>query len=839
MKQGKGTDVLGANDPRSDAIGVIYVSPNDDRKSVLAAILTQEKLGRKQVAVVLPAEQNKAFQRPGDFDELKTWRRKLQTQVVFIAAGGPGPAEFARQRRFLVYSSLENYADALRDETQIESASKKGWLFGSPRSKAESGPITSHGNGNGRRIPTEPLLPATQELHTPTHGRSTQYDSEEDEPRRKGSALPFVAGAALGGGAALVADAAMSTQAHGGEPATPAGAEPFSDPSHTAHDFTDDADALSPRTVNPARTPEPTDLSGPTQAGSPARNADAGADGGSIIELRPRRSSKATLPLTPREPAPIPATPAVAPESDSTTQLSRPKRSSGKIAAAGVGAVAGAAAVSAVAETPMRGAATSQGRASAAPGPGTVAPRPGGPGGIPPRGTPPGGGRGNGRGSANSGRQILLGVAILLLALLACGGIIYSQPKSFPGQVARSFFSAPQSPATITITPSSQTVEDTYTLVGANTTNAATREVAVRTITGAAQSPATPVKATGLSQHAAKSAQGTLTFFNALGISRQLNAGFSFPIGGGVSLVLDQTAYMPASNGPNNGPATVSAHAVPAGPGGNIGAYTLSASACCATNITVSNTAAFTGGQDAVNYAFLQQSDVNGAISQSIMNATKQNALNDLTRQLRTGEQFLGSTHCASSLQADEPVGDSGTNVNNANVSYRLKCTATAYDNQGAQNTVKSLLSQKANSTLGPGYVLVNNIQTSLTNQTGTKNTLSLFFSGKGVWAYQFSDAQKLQLAKAIAGKTVAQAQSTLKSTPGIGNATVNINGGTTLPANYNQISIVIQPIAGLGAANTAAPNVGQPTITGPTIQSGTPGANGKGGSAPPSGGGS
>jgi hypothetical protein len=283
----------------------------------------------------------------------------------------------------------------------------------------------------------------------------------------------------------------------------------------------------------------------------------------------------------------------------------------------------------------------------------------------------------------------------------------------------------------------------------------------------------------------------------------------------------------------------VAAHAVPAGRGGNIGAYTFGATACCATGITVTNTTAFTDGQDAVNYAFLQASDVNTAISQAIKDATKQNALNDLKRQVGAGEQLLSSIRCTPTLQADEPIGDQGTNVNSANVIYLMKCTATAYDNLGAQNIVKGLLTQKANSTLSPGYVLTNNIQTSLTSQTATKNTLSLFFNGKGVWAYQFSDAQKLQLAKAIAGKTVAAAQNILKSTTGISNATININGGGTLPTDYNQISIVIQPIAGLGGGGTPPPVSGSPTVTSPTVQSGTPGSNGKGGSAPPSGGGS
>jgi hypothetical protein len=100
MRQGDGADLLGANDPRSANVGIIYVAPNDDRQTVLTAILTQDKLGRKQVAVVLP-DQNKAFQRPVDFEGLKKMRRGLKTEIVFIAPTGPGPAEFARHRHFI------------------------------------------------------------------------------------------------------------------------------------------------------------------------------------------------------------------------------------------------------------------------------------------------------------------------------------------------------------------------------------------------------------------------------------------------------------------------------------------------------------------------------------------------------------------------------------------------------------------------------------------------------------------------------------------------------------------------------------------------------------------
>src|SRR5207249_701862 len=129
MKQGNGSALLGANDPRSSTIGIIYVAPNDDRESVLAAILTQEKLNRKQIAIDLPG-QNKAFQRPVDFDGLKNMRTRLKAALVIIAPHGSSPAEFARQRRFTLFTSLDSYKQSLQQETEAPRASRRGWLFG-------------------------------------------------------------------------------------------------------------------------------------------------------------------------------------------------------------------------------------------------------------------------------------------------------------------------------------------------------------------------------------------------------------------------------------------------------------------------------------------------------------------------------------------------------------------------------------------------------------------------------------------------------------------------------------------------------------------------------------
>src|SRR6266571_4690434 len=177
MRQGDGTDLLGPSDPRSASIGVIYVAPNDDRQSVLTAILTQDKLGFKQVIVVLP-DQNKAFQRPVDFDGLKNMRRGLKAEIVFIAKSGPGPAEFARQRRFPVYSSLESFSQSIRLETvasgTANGSSKRG-LFGFGRKKEITAAVavasvsTSRaGKENVSSLPVNGTLSAPRNSYSPT-----------------------------------------------------------------------------------------------------------------------------------------------------------------------------------------------------------------------------------------------------------------------------------------------------------------------------------------------------------------------------------------------------------------------------------------------------------------------------------------------------------------------------------------------------------------------------------------------------------------------------------------------------------------------------------------------
>src|SRR6266851_7920721 len=175
VRQSDGADLLGANHRRSADISLIYVAPTDDRQSVLAAILTQEKLGRTHIAVVLPAR-NSAFQRTVDFDGLKTMRRGLQAQLVFVAPAGSAPAEFARQRRFPVYPSLAEYAQTLQEDFQDQDTSDIGRIFGGRQTPARSPASTSAGETEEpqppRALPGSPLVERASDIQ-PEDQRTT------------------------------------------------------------------------------------------------------------------------------------------------------------------------------------------------------------------------------------------------------------------------------------------------------------------------------------------------------------------------------------------------------------------------------------------------------------------------------------------------------------------------------------------------------------------------------------------------------------------------------------------------------------------------------------------
>src|SRR5258708_24897738 len=125
---------------------------------MMSDICPREKLGLSRVAVVLPAR-NRAFHRTVVCDGLKTMRRGLQAQLVFVAPGGSAPAEFARQRRFPVYPSLAEYAQTLQEDFQDQDTSDIGRVFGGRQTPARS-PASSSASETEEPQPP-PALPGS------------------------------------------------------------------------------------------------------------------------------------------------------------------------------------------------------------------------------------------------------------------------------------------------------------------------------------------------------------------------------------------------------------------------------------------------------------------------------------------------------------------------------------------------------------------------------------------------------------------------------------------------------------------------------------------------------
>jgi VCBS repeat-containing protein len=160
---------------------------------------------------------------------------------------------------------------------------------------------------------------------------------------------------------------------------------------------------------------------------------------------------------------------------------------------------------------------------------------------------------------------------------------------------------------------------------------------------------------------------------------------------------------------------------------------------------------------------------------------------------------MIGAPTCKPNVTSDHAAGDKASTVT---VSVNFTCTGEVYDYDGAFSMAARLLTNQANTQLSSGSAPVGNIKTTLTSATLTdakSGTVTLVVNAEGLWAYQFTDAQKQALAKLIAGKTKSAAQSLLASQTGVGRVDITVSGGnsSTLPTDTSKITIVVSNASG------------------------------------------
>jgi hypothetical protein len=770
MRQGDGTDLLGPSDPRSASIGVIYVAPNDDRQSVLTAILTQDKLGFKQVIVVLP-DQNKAFQRPVDFDGLKNMRRGLKAEIVFIAPSGPGPAEFARQRRFPVYSSLESFSQSIRLEARasgIVNKSTKRGLFGFGR-KQEIAATAAVASASSSRAGEESAssLPVSGTLNAT--GEDFDAVSENDGSNERNAKAIGMSGLAAGTGlVALTNDQNISPMLEHIDGDTHA--QPELDAGSQVKEHTSSNSTL----VNGDREPELAD------SNWSQNQVDPGPGIITFSSTAPRPKITRKFPVPPAEvvSVPIVASEISSQPNGSTATTTNKRSNTGKMAAAGTGVAA------------VGVGATKAGSS------------PGGNGGQPPSGSAPGGPGGSGVGGTSRRTRILLAILLGVLTILLIGGITIA---ALPGGMnnLQHIIPGTTATATVTITPNSKDESNIFQIIGVTSTpNPAMRQVPARIISATSPAQSKTVQSTG--SIPGTRATGALTFLN----NTTSNKSFG-------SVILRGASGVPVTfNGPITVPAvppaslTVRGFAVNVGSAGNIGALDISGP-CCATGIVVKN-GAFSGGQNPQPNSVVQQSDINSAASALTASLTPGTQA-ALQKQVHPNEQVVPSTlRCTSAVSANHAAGDHAPNVT---VIVSVTCKEEVYDQQAALSMAANLLAKQASTDLGPNYALTGNIVANVTRVTvvDTKGTLSILVSAQGVWVYQFSNTVLQGFANHIANMTNQDAITYLMSQPGVKAVKIDNPNGNTLPdaAHIKFVIVAIPPVTG-----SPTPGTGTTTVT-------------------------
>jgi hypothetical protein len=840
MRQADGSELLGAGDPRAEEIGVIYVAPTDERKDVLTAILTQEKLGRKQIAIVLP-EQNRAFQRRVDFEVLKM-RRNPQARLIFIAPPRSEPAEYARQRRFPVYSSLDNYVRSLQDmweEGKEEEGQGPAWSQRLRRLLRLRG-------GESKPIGTA-AEPVRQRPHLegepPTRKAEPGAGSVPPEPaesssrgRSAGSAAAagVLAGAAAGLGWAVLQSEREQAASKANEERSPAELGTL-----------DDEEELPP--VEKAGAGAPSSAAPPLPEG---KNQQQGATPGTVVEAGAAGVAGATAAqadeegqqqqqegtraraVPPRSPAsgagpgiiqfphsrritaklPV-ASNAYTPEAEPARRGSSSPSDRG--AALGAGALAGAAAGAAfsgagVGAGASGGGSGASGAAGAGAGAGSVVP-PSGVSTLPPPLTPL-----RQRGTRQRRRRpfwLALVAILLLLLLIGCGALAAVNPKLLGPVAAMMPFGTPG--ATVTITPASVDLKNQYLITGVTgQPDAAQREIQARVLTATPAAQTKTVQATGHGQTPGVQARGTITFTHGASTWESVLSGTTFTLQNGLKITTDETVSLPPTAPPNFVSRTARAHVVQAGSIGNLPAGAINNQPCCGSNDIFATSGAFTGGQDPQSFTFVQQSDIDNAAN-PLKASLAQQAQQQFQRQIRPGEQLVSQPNCSTSVKSDHQASD---HANSVTVTVSASCSGEAFDKQGALRLSASLLSQEAGKRLAAGYTLVGQIITTIDGATPiSKGSISITVTAEGRWAYQFDDAAKKRLAQLIAGKTKSEALQLLQRQSGVKEADIAIlHGSDRLPSDANQIAVTIGNVSGLSPAPSAsaAPSSPLPTTT-------------------------
>ena len=386
-------------------------------------------------------------------------------------------------------------------------------------------------------------------------------------------------------------------------------------------------------------------------------------------------------------------------------------------------------------------------------------------------------------------RRLVAFVLVALVVLLIIGSLPFLVPYLL-GII-------PASAATVTITPASKHLDKTYTVLAVTGTPDPTQmQVQARIISYTTPTKSMTVNATGTQHQDATTATGQVTITASQGT---VPATFLLiQSNSGVNVTVNVT--QPVSSGS----ATFNATADNPGQSGNIPANDINHYYNLTKNPSIvfyaQNTQAFTGGQDAQDFTFVQQSDIDNATN-SLQTELMSSAQAVVQNQIHANEQTVQDIQCTPRVKSNHQANDKAANVT---VQVAVTCSVEVYVPQDMKAMASQLLGADAYSQLGANYALIGDTVTgtpAVASLPTDNGTVSYMVEVQGIWVYQFSTAQKQSLAQSIAGKTQADTMALLLKQQGVTKISINTSGfGNALPSSPGDIKFVIVNVAGLHA---------------------------------------
>lgn len=346
----------------------------------------------------------------------------------------------------------------------------------------------------------------------------------------------------------------------------------------------------------------------------------------------------------------------------------------------------------------------------------------------------------------------------------------------------------PASAATVTLTPASQTLKQSYTLSGGEQTNLAAHQVQTRALTYKTSVKKKTARVQNKEHIPATSAKGEVVFTR---ISGDIDLSFydlTINIGNGLSLTVDDTTTDMRSGHSYTEPVTVDQ----TGTQGNIPAGVVDGTYQFMTEGTTAyiyNPKPFHGGTNTYDGPVVSASDTS-PIESDFLQQEQQEAMDHFKGQLQPGEGLLNNFSCTQNNREQPAIDSRAANVT---VTSSATCQVEAYDQQGLNTALLNAAHDLAMSTFDAHFALVHPATITILNPGVPGSNVSIDLTVQSTWRLLLDGRGTQAVQQALAGLSQDDAKALLQNHYKARVTDLNLNWwwGGHMPADPSAIKLV------------------------------------------------